>query len=183
LLDAADYAAVQHRSWSAAVKALALPEPPELSHMERAWERAITVPPDGRHVSWVAVDRAADAEKVRGVAAVAPASDPDLDADAVIELIVLAVDPAWRGRGHGSRLLVASMQTAATSGEREAVTWVASGDDETRRFLEASGWAADGAFRTLAEGDAEPGQEIELRQVRLATSLESSTSSADERRP
>ena len=43
---------------------------------------------------------------------------------------------------------------------------VASGDDTLRRFLEESGWAADGAFRTLTDPDS-----ADLRQVRLATSL------------
>ena len=183
LIDAADFAAVQHRSWSAAAEALELPAPPDAAHIERAWERAITVPPTQRHRSLIAVDRFADGEVVRGVAAVAPASDPDLDPSDCVELVVLAVDPQWRGRGHGSRLMAAAMQAAADSGEREAVTWVASGDDATRRFLEASGWVADGAFRTLTEGDSEPDQDgevRELRQVRLATSLESCDSAADE---
>ena len=81
---------------------------------------------------------------------------------------MLTVAPEHRGRGHGSRLLTAALQTAAADGEREAVVWVASADDALRRFLEAAGWAADGAYRTLAtDGDAT----TELRQVRLGTSL------------
>jgi GNAT superfamily N-acetyltransferase len=189
LIDAADFAAVQHRSWSEAAKALDLPAPPAAEQMERAWEHAITVPPTERHRSWVAVDRSLEGEAVRGVAALAPASDPDLDPEVVIELVVLAVDPDWRERGHGSRLLVAALQTAADAGDREAVAWVASGDDGTRRFLEEAGWIADGAFRTLAQGDSESNEGGELRQVRLATSLETAASteagadSDDEGRP
>ena len=63
------------------------------------------------------------------------------------------------------------------------MTWVASGDDATRRFFEASGWVADGAFRSLAEGDSDPEQDTELRQVRLATSLESDDDSDEPARP
>jgi GNAT superfamily N-acetyltransferase len=120
----------------------------------------------------VAIDTSGGDEEVVGAAALAPASDPDLDADSCVELLVLTVDPERRGTGHGSRLLTAALQTAAADGEREAVVWVASADDSLRRFLEAAGWAADGAFRTLAtDGD---GDAAELRQVRLGTSLETS---------
>ncbi|HEX5017773.1 MAG TPA: GNAT family N-acetyltransferase, partial [Actinomycetes bacterium] len=169
LVDAADFAAVQRRSWQASAATMAIPEPPELEHMERLWERSITVPPSDRHQTWVAVDRTPDSETVVGVAAVAPASDPDVDANRCIELLVLTVQPESRGRGHGSRLLSAALDTAGERGESEAVAWVASGDDGTRRFLESAGWIADGAFRTLSDDEENP--EAALRQVRLATSL------------
>jgi GNAT superfamily N-acetyltransferase len=166
LIDAAAFAEVQRRSWGAVAEALGLPEPPDPDHMERAWQRAITAPPTERHRSWVAVERSAEGEVVHGIAVVAPASDPDVDEAHCVELLVLTVDPDARGCGHGSRLLVAAMQTAADGGEHEAVAWIASGDDTLRRFLEESGWAADGAFRTLSDPDS-----ADLRQVRLATSL------------
>jgi len=83
---------------------------------------------------------------------------------------VLSVDPAHRGRGHGSRLLSAALQTATSAGEQEAVAWIASGDDLLRRFLESAGWAADGAHRTLAD-DGDGPIASELRQVRLGTLL------------
>lgn len=177
LVDAEAFAAVQRRSWAHAAAEHALPEPPDPDEMVRAWERAITVPPSPRHRSWVAVDRSPTGEVVHGAAATAPASDPDLDVERCVEVVVLAVDPPARGRGHGSRLVSAAMDAATADGAGEAVTWVASDDDRTRRFLEGGGWAADGAFRTL-EGD-NPGPDdnpgvsgpAELRQVRLATSL------------
>ena len=100
-----------------------------------------------------------------------PASDPDLDASTTVELLLLAVDPDHRRRGHGSRLLAATMQTAMDAGERDAVAWVPSVDDALRTFLEAAGWAADGAYRTLAGASAPDAEEIEVRQVRLATAL------------
>ena len=166
LIDAGDFAGVQHRTWRAASEAFGLPEPPELSQIERAWEHSITAPPSARHRSWVAVGD----EAVVGVAAVTPASDPDLDTERCVELVLLAVDPSARRGGHGSRLLTAAMQTASDNGELEAVSWVTSGDDVVLGFLEESGWVADGAFRTLADSDTDDASE--LRQVRVSTSLE-----------
>lgn len=174
LADAEAFATVQHRSWAHGAAQHGLPEPPELDEMVRAWERAITVPPSPRHHSWVAIDRSAAGEVVHGAAATAPSSDPDLDAERCVEVVVLAVDPAARGLGHGSRLVAAAMDAATVDGALEAVAWVGSDDDVTRRFLEAGGWVADGAFRTLTDDSATRDSVGELRQVRLATSLRAS---------
>ena len=171
LVDAEAFAAVQHRSWVRGAEHVALPPPPPRDDMQRAWERAITVPPSSRHHSFVAVDRSADGEVVRGIAASTPASDPDLDAERCVEVVVLAVEPDARGRGHGSRLVTALVDVAVDEGAEEAVTWVAVDDDATRQFLEGCGWAADGAFRTLSTDDPDQAPGSELRQVRLATAL------------
>jgi GNAT superfamily N-acetyltransferase len=175
LTDAEAFARVQHRSWQRASDDLGLPGPPDLAAVERGWERAVTAPPSPRHRTWVAVQATPDGEQVVGVAGVAPASDPDLDPATVVELVLLAVDPDVRRRGHGSRLLTAAIQTAADEGEREAVTWVPSVDDSSRAFLEEAGWVADGAYRTLAGAPEPDADEVELRQVRLATSLVDAT--------
>lgn len=170
LIDAAGFAAVQRRSWLAAGEELDLPIPPDAAEMERSWERAIMAPPSDRHSTWVAIEAAAPGDEgdvVVGVAALAPVAEPDLDSDSCLELVVFTVDPEHRGRGHGSRLLTAAMQTAADADEREAVVWVASTDDALRRFLEKAGWAADGAHRTLATDD----ETQRLRQVRMGTAL------------
>jgi GNAT superfamily N-acetyltransferase len=169
LPDAAAFSAVQHSSWTSDGARLGIGAPPALDVLERAWERAITAPPSDRHRTWVAVEAGSGADAVVGVAAIAPATDPDLDADRTVELLLFTVAPGRRGRGHGSRLLTAVLQTAGADGEREAVVWLASADDELRGFLEAAGWATDGAFRALeaeTTGDAPP-----LRQVRLGTVL------------
>jgi GNAT superfamily N-acetyltransferase len=169
LIDASAFAAVQHRSWATGGAHLGVGAPPPLDVLEQAWQRAITAPPSDRHRTWVAIDSAAGSDAVVGAAAVAPATDPDLDAAHVIELVLFTVHPEHRRRGHGSRLLSAALQTAGADGETEAVVWLASADDELRRFLEAAGWAADGAFRTLErpdDSDAAP-----LREIRLGTSL------------
>jgi GNAT superfamily N-acetyltransferase len=175
LIDAGGFASVQRRSWLAAGPQLQLPSPPDADTMQRSWERAVMAPPSGRHHTWVAIDTSGGAEVVVGAAALAPASDPDLDPTGCLELLVFTVDPAHRGRGHGSRLLTAALQTAAAAGEHEAVVWLASGDDLLRRFLESAGWAADGAHRTLATDD-DTADANTLRQVRLGTLLEPSDS-------
>jgi GNAT superfamily N-acetyltransferase len=169
LIDAAAFAAVQHRSWTVDGARLGIGIPPALDVLERAWQRAITAPPSHRHRTWVAVDSAPGTDTVVGVAALAPTSDPDLDADESIELVLFTVDPDHRRRGHGSRLLTAALQTAGADGEHEAVLWLVAADDELRHFLEAAGWAPDGAFRTLEGDDAA----TQLRQLRLGTSLSS----------
>ena len=180
LIDAEAFAHVQLRAWQVSSDELGLPPPPDQAPVERAWEHSITAPPTDRHRTWVATAGHGESEQVVGVAAISPASDPDLDAEQCVELALLAVDPDARRQGHGSRLLTAALQTASDAGEREAVVWVPSPDDVLRVFLEGAGWVADGAFRTLA--DTDPGTDTdpaaddattstELRQVRLSTSL------------
>lgn len=183
LIDAGSFAAVQRRSWLAAAVDLELPDPPAPDLMERSWEKAVLTPPSDRHHTWVAVASSPAGEIVVGIAALAPAADPDLDPNSCLELLVLAVDPEQRGNGHGSRLLTAALQTATAAGEHEVVAWLASGDDTLRQFLESAGWAADGAHRTLAsdtdsDGEGEgsvTSRPSQLRQLRLGTALEPST--------
>lgn len=167
LVDAAAFAGVQHRAWSVDGPRIGVGDPPSLDALERAWERGITAPPTDRHRTWVAVDSGSGADVVVGVAALGPATDPDVDGAATVELLLLSVDPDHRRRGHGSRLLTAALQTAGADGEAEAVLWLVSADDELRRFLEGAGWAPDGAFRTLEREDS-PDQ---VRQLRLGTAL------------
>ena len=170
LIDAEGFTAVQRRSWLIAADELRLPPPPDASEMQRSWERAVVAPPSDRHYTWVAIDTSQGSEAVVGAAALAPASDPDLSPETCLELVVFAVDPDHRGKGHGSRLLTASLQTAAGANEQEVVAWIASGDDDLRRFLETAGWGADGAHRTLATDDIpHSGPAAQLRQVRLGT--------------
>ncbi len=155
LIDAEAFAQVQRRAWQVSSDELGLPPPPDQAPVERAWEHSITAPPTDRHRTWVATAGHGDGERVVGVAAISPASDPDLDAEQCVELALLAVDPDARRQGHGSRLLSAALQTASDAGEREAVAWVPSPDDVLRAFLEGAGWVADGAFRTLADTDTD----------------------------
>ena len=142
-----------------------LPGLPEAADVERAWERAVLVPPSVRHRVLVALD----GKVVVGAAATAPATDPDLDPVADSEVVLLAVRPETRRHGHGSRLLMAAVDLMRASGDVTAVLWVPARDDSTRQFLEASGWGPDGAHRTTAVDDADGFDPV--RWLRLATDL------------
>jgi ribosomal protein S18 acetylase RimI-like enzyme len=85
---------------------------------------------------------------------------------------VLVVDPAHGRQGHGSRLLAAAVDLLREDGFTHVFTWVPSTDDPLRRLLIESGWAADGARRTLGSDD-EPGTQgaTEAHQLRMLTDL------------
>ena len=166
--DAPAVAAVQRVLWeqvyapmfppSAAVAALlAL----EAGDPERAWADAAR--PSARHHLLVATA----AGTVVGYATFGPALDDDLDPATDAEVASLAVTPELRGAGHGSRLLAATADLLRTDGAQHAVTWLFDADAETLAFLEAAGWAVDGARRELEIGrDRVP-------QLRLHTDLRS----------
>ncbi|MDX6743426.1 GNAT family N-acetyltransferase [Actinocorallia sp. A-T 12471] len=162
--DTAAVAEIQVSAWQAAYRGFMPPEP--LAEMTASaepwrarWAEAVTAPPSPRHRVLAAV---ADGVVV-GFAAFAPAEDPDQDADAA-EVVTLAVDPTRAREGHGSRLLAAVADQLRELSFTTAVTWVFAEDAALRAFLEPSGWAPDGATRTLALG-----RPIEM--VRLHTSL------------
>ena len=80
----------------------------------------------------------------------------------------LAIDPAERGRGHGSRLLQAVVDTMQADRFSRAVTWTIATDDALRRFLTEAGWAPDTAHREL---DLDGEGTTLVKQVRLHTSF------------
>lgn len=161
LADVTGIVTAQLRAWGSS----GLPGRPDQAHAERAWERAVLLPPTPRHRVLVALDGA----DVVGAAASVPAADPDLTPTTDTELVLLVVDPGARRRGHGSRLLMASVDAMRGAGETLAVAWVPARDDEMRQFLVGAGWAADGAHRETAvdEGEESP----PVRWLRLATDL------------
>jgi GNAT superfamily N-acetyltransferase len=105
---------------------------------------------------------------VVGFAITTPATDPDCDEATDGELMELTVDAAERGRGHGSRLVQAAVDTLVADRFTRAVTWLVADDDALRAFLTESGWAPDGAHRTL---DLDGSGATQVRQVRLHTAL------------
>lgn len=128
------------------------------------WRTAATDPPSARHRVLVALA----GDRVVGFAALAPAYDPDTAADQDGEVLALCVDPAESGHGHGSRLLNAVADVAREDGVRHLHVWLAAAETELRAFLESSGWAADGAVRSLdLTGDGA----VRVGQVRLRTAL------------
>jgi GNAT superfamily N-acetyltransferase len=157
--DVDDIARVQIAAWRTAYAGL-LPQAvlDELDADDIAWEwgRALLQP--GPHRLLVAI---ADAGVVAGASAVGPATDPDATGSGEISLLV--VDPDMWGRGHGSRLLQASVDHLVGAGHREAITWVPLADEPRRAFLQSAGWGPDTAYR-----DRQVGDDV-VREVRLVT--------------
>jgi GNAT superfamily N-acetyltransferase len=91
----------------------------------------------------------------------------------VAELSLLLVDPAARRQGHGSRLLAAAADVSAAGGVRELVAWLPASDDAARRFLADTGWAVDGAHRSV-EVEGLDGTVRVVRELRYATRLDAS---------
>ena len=163
-LDAERVARVQLSTWRTAyaqllpADVLAVPE----EQVAALWLRAVEVPPSPRHRLLVALER----DELVGFAASAPAEDDDRDAGTTAELTALLVEPRWGRRGHGSRLLAATVDHWRGDGVTAAVAWAWERDPATRSLLTSSGWELDGTARGL-----DTGPRVE-RQVRLHTSLE-----------
>ena len=163
--DAEAIAAVQARAWAASYAGL-VPAAGELRETDFAqlWRDALTRPADARHRALVALER----NRVVGFAITTPATDPDCDRVTDGELMELTVDTQERGKGHGSRLLQAAVDTMVADRFTRAVTWLVADDDALRAFLTEAGWAPDTAHRTL---DLDGSGTTQVRQVRLHTAL------------
>lgn len=145
--DAERIAGVQLLTWRTAYAAFlpadALDVPPEQA--ADLWRRAIDAPPSTRHRVLVALEGV----EVVGLAASGPADAEDSD---VVELFNLLVEPRWGRRGHGSRLLAASVDHWRTEAVTRATAWVWERDAASLAFLRSAGWALDGARRGLDTG-------------------------------
>src|SRR6478752_6238449 len=161
--DADAIAEIQARAWAASYAGL-VPAAGELRTADFAqlWREALAHPADARHRALVALER----NRVVGFAITSPASDPDCDPVADGELSEITIDPQERGKGHGSRLLQAAVDTLVADRFERAVLWSMAGDDALRTFLTEAGWAADGAHREL---DLDGAGTTLVKQIRLHT--------------
>jgi GNAT superfamily N-acetyltransferase len=164
--DAPAIAELQLRTWRAVyadvVPAEALPG--DVDAATEAWRAALSAPRDARNRVLVALER----NRVVGFAITTPATDPDCDPVTDGELMEFTVDAEERGKGHGSRLLQAAVDTMVADRFTRAVIWLVADDDDLRTFLTEAGWGADSAHRTL---DLDGTGSTQVRQVRLHTSL------------
>ena len=166
--DAERVARVQLETWRTAYADLLPPaalDVPEV-HVAAGWLNAVESPQTPGHRVLVALD----GDELVGVAASTPAEDDDLEpADAgelsTVELSTLLVAPRWGRRGHGARLVAASVESWRRDGASYAVCWAWQRDPATRSFLTSAGWAQDGATRGL-----DTGERVE-HQLRLHTDL------------
>jgi GNAT superfamily N-acetyltransferase len=127
------------------------------------WREAITNPPTSRHRVLAAVDGGPSRE-VAGFASAGPATDADRWPGTDGEVYELRIYPERTGQGHGSRLLHAVADTLIEGGFHTVSIWALEADTTLLRFLEASGWAADGARAELDVGTSVPA-------VRLHTAI------------
>jgi ribosomal protein S18 acetylase RimI-like enzyme len=124
---------------------------------EEHWVESLESPPSSRHRVMVAVGTDANGGRVvAGFAAFGPGTDEDRWPATDAELYELCVEPGQAGRGHGSRLLNAAAATLAEDGFGTACAWVLEQDAAVLAFLESSGWAPDGARKTLDMGVGVP---------------------------
>lgn len=130
-----------------------------------AWRHQIARPAEARERILVALEETS----VVGYVLTAPATDPDCDPSVDGEIDDLTVHGDHEQSGHGSRLLQAAVDTLRADRFRRAVVWLTSTDDARRAFLTESGWAPDGAHRTL---DLNDDGKVLVNQVRLHTSLD-----------
>ena len=163
-------AGVQQRAWRAQFPGLlpgAVLAALDARELADAWGEAIVRPPSPMHRVLVAIDSAASGtdqvpgvDRVVGYSAIGPQDGVNTG-----EMFDLVIDPASTGHGHGSRLMQAAVDHLRGAGIDTVLTWIPLDDRSRRTFLEAAGWAPDGAFRDIdAAGTV-------VRQVRLVTSI------------
>jgi GNAT superfamily N-acetyltransferase len=143
--DAEPMAAAQLTTWQSAYADLLPADALDLPLVQVAaiWLNAIEAPPSPLHRVLVALERS----ELVGFAA----SVPSEELDGAVELSELLVAPRWGRRGHGSRLLAASVDHWQADFS-VAVTWAFEADTVMTGFLQSAGWAFDGLGRGLDTG-------------------------------
>ena len=159
--EAADIAPIQRRAWMeewSGGEADVLLAGTDLAEMTRAWHDAIVRPPQGACRVLVALE----GDRVVGFAATAPSDDEDAaPRDGMVA--EFAVDLVARGKGHGSRLMNAVVDTLRNDGFTAVTWWVRTTNDPLRAFLESAGWRPDGATQSNTADD----EAYTVKQVRL----------------
>jgi GNAT superfamily N-acetyltransferase len=159
--DADEIARIQLETWRTAYRRLfpahVLANLDE-AYLARGWREAITAPPSARHRVLIAVEQA-ESSFVVGFAAGGPADEQALApeekplGDDVAAITDLLVEPRWGRRGHGSRLLAATVDLWREDGFTSAVAWAYDADAAMKKFLASTGWEPDGAGRALDVDD------------------------------
>jgi GNAT superfamily N-acetyltransferase len=115
------------------------------------WQAAVQTPPSGAHHVLVALE----GETRVGFTAFGPDADGqagDPDPETTVAIGLLLVEPRWGRRGHGSRLLAATVDLARADGATRLVAWVPASDTSSLEFYRSAGWGADGLQRGLDTG-------------------------------
>lgn len=160
--EAVDLARIQRRVWAETEALSGAVATTAADEASRAWHAAITRPPLAHFRVLVAIGDAG----VVGFAVTGPSGDPDAQ-ERTGTIGEFVIDPRERGKGHGSRLLNAAVDTLRTDGYDVATIWVPAANDALRSFLTASGWGADGAHQEV--GIDEDGAHLKL--IRLHSDI------------
>ena len=170
--EAGEVARIQRTSWARAGSDVVPPTVLDrlvADEVVSQWADTIHAPPTPGHHVLVARER----ETIVGIVAFGPADETDAalesgpvnPAAGVIghgptgEIATLLVEPRYGRRGHGSRLLAATVDIARADGVRSLITWVPENDVSARTFFGSAGWAEAGWLRTL-DADGTPLREI-----------------------
>jgi GNAT superfamily N-acetyltransferase len=172
--DAAEIARIQLTTWRTAYRRMfpahVLANLDE-AYLERGWTEAITAPPTERHRVLIAIEQGEAAATTVGFCAAGPADEQALApeepplGDDVAAITDLLIEPRWGRRGHGSRLLAATVDHWRDDAFKSAVAWAYDADVAMKKFLVSTGWEPDGAARALDVDD------MLVPQVRLHTTL------------
>ncbi|HEY0000576.1 MAG TPA: GNAT family N-acetyltransferase [Actinoplanes sp.] len=172
--DASEIARIQLSTWRTAYRRMfpahVLANLDE-AYLARGWAEAIEAPPSAQHRVLIAVEQGESSSPVVGFAAGGPADEhahapeePALPGD-VAAITDLLVEPRWGRRGHGSRLLAATVDLWRADGFTRAVAWAYEQDKAMQKFLATAGWEPDGAGRALDVDD------MLVPQIRLHAGL------------
>jgi GNAT superfamily N-acetyltransferase len=160
--DAAEIARIQLATWRTAYRRMF---PPHVlanldeAYLARGWQEAITAPPSAKHRVLIAVEQSESSSWTVGFAAAGPADEQALApeepplGDDVAAITDLLVEPRWGRRGHGSRLLAATVDLWREDAFSSAVAWAYDADKVMQVFLASTGWEPDGAARALDVDD------------------------------
>lgn len=178
--EAGDVARIQRTSWARAgstVIPTTVLDRLVADEVVSRWAAAIQDPPTPAHHVLVARER----EAIVGMVAFGPADRSDMALEngpeglaagaadgqrAIGEIATLLVEPRFGRRGHGSRLLAATVDIARTDGVAVLITWIPEKDVSAHNFFGSAGWAGAGWVRTL-DADGTP-----LREICLHTSID-----------
>lgn len=145
--DVGDIARLQLSTWRtayASILPVTLLERLTDEEVAARWSAAVEHPPSPRHRVLVALEQ----QWTVGFSALGP-TDEDGHPSTTGMIMTLLVEPRWGRRGHGSRLLAASVALLRGDGCQTAVTWLLEADRVSRAFYAAAGWEPDGAARAL----------------------------------
>lgn len=176
--EAGEVARIQRTSWARAGSSVvpsAVLDRLVSNEVVARWAAAIEAPPTAKHHVLVAREQTT----IVGLVAFGPADDTDAALEdapsgvaaghseygATAEIATLLVEPRFGRRGHGSRLLAATVDVARADGVAAMITWVPENDVSARTFFESAGWAEAGWVRTL-DADGTP-----LREICLHTAI------------